>query len=193
MVWKENVQYYELPLKNSKQERDCPEDYYFLTDAGSGRMALGELGRLREPLVDLHIVHKPLRGKPYQARLSALAGGIDPGTDTAWQREEMPWKSMHVTGFDPFGRYTRIGELKQPHTMHVRIREPRGGKWQFEAKVYSAGSGSGQDATAPIKVTVTVRCSQADDEADKPKTVDLPVKEFRPVPIEIPCEFEIGS
>ena len=80
--------------------------------------------------------------------------------------------------------------------MHVRVREPRGGKWHFKAKVYSAGSVSGQDATedaALIEANVTVRCSRAGGGRDESTTVDLPVAEFGPLPIDIPpCEFEVG-
>ena len=146
------------------------------TDAGLGRMALGSINRVREPLVDLHIVYEPLRGNPYQTRLSALAGGLDPGTDTAAQREEMPWDSIHVTGFDPFGRYTSLGESHEPHTMHVRVLEPRGGKWRFKAKVYSAGSVPGEDAardTASIEAAVTILCSQEGGGVDGTTTVEL--------------------
>ena len=193
----------DTPIENLKKEDGCPVFTAYLksvatrTDAAPGRMALGALDRVREPLVDLHIVHEPFRGKPYEIRLSALAGRIDPGTDTAQLREEMPWNSIHVTGFDPFGRYTRIEDSNQPHTLHVRVREPWGGKWHFKAKVYSAGSVSGQDGTegaALIKANFTVRCSRAGGGHDESTTVDLPVAEFGPIPIDIPpCEFEVGA
>ena len=151
-----------------------------------------------EPLVDLHIVYESLRDGPYKIRLSSLAKGIDPKTDihqTKPHEEKMPWDSIHVTGFDPFGRYERLDGSNDLHTMHVRVLKPRGGRWRFKAKVYSAGSVPSEDVardSRSIEVDVTIHCLNRDDRVDGTTTLELPIEGYTPLSIEGPiCEFEI--
>ena len=148
----------------------------------------------REPIVDLHIGHRSVRETDSQTRLSVLAGSINRQTDGADMGDGLPWETLYVTGFDPFGRYTRIGAAGDDHSMFVRVLEPEAGDWGFKAKLY-AGGGSGdvgpEPARPPLDVSVTVRCADGSGRGNVwTGSVQLSFDDMKPVELEgAGCQF----
>ena len=193
---------FDIPNDSLIYDEGCRFYYY---SPSIDQEDIGTSTKGREPVVDLHIEYsRPPQGRPYQTRLSVLAKDIDSNTDIYFvprnrsgQHDEMPWDSIHVTGFDPFGRYERLNRYHNRHTMHIRVLGPRGGSWRFKAKVYSAGSAPSRGVardSGSIEVNVTIHCPDTSGPVhdETKETLNLPITEFGPLPIEgLLCEFEI--
>ena len=136
----------------------------------------------KNTVVDLHITREEPDGTKYRTRLSSLAGAVRTRTDTPSAQESVPWKSIQIVGFDPFGRYEALTDPGQLHMTHVRILEPHGGEWQFEAKLYTAGGAT--DGMEPVKVSVTTRCGERGQDTTTTEEVELTAGRYSPTRIE---------
>ena len=153
-----------------------------------GRVPSRQARTAKNTVVDLHITREEPDGTKYRTRLSSLAGAVRTRTDTPSAQERVPWKSIQIVGFDPFGRYEALADPGQQHMTHVRILEPHGGGWQFGAKLYTAGGAT--DGMEPVKVSVTTRCGERGQDTTTTAEVELNAGRYSPTRIEASrCEF----